>query len=243
MNFTFKISTIATFSNPQPKKATKRKTNAAASLQDEQAVKKQKLSDDSPFYAATDDLTPACLNTVFVHDERMTSISSTTTRSSTPASTSSEGRKQAGFLRSRTSTPKLSTRNLKRSTMLRQNHPVRTNLPQDVWINIFKHCKPETLFKARALARGFNETISFDSVWKQSLIEEFGPSLPDPPEGLSYMNYANLLTRYGCQACKEAKPGRGKARRTYWAFQRRYCEKCLDEKIIYVSAIQPAATA
>ncbi len=186
----------------------------------------------------------ASLSTDSNTDKTASPCSSNTSRSSTPASTSSDGRTKAGRPKTKQVPPRLSTRCLKRATVLRRNRPVQTSLPQDVWLNIFIHSKPEFLFKARAFAPGFKDAISLDSVWNGSLLEEFGPSLPDPPQGLSYMQYANLLTRHGCQGCNEEKhEGRGKARRTYWAFQRRYCETCLVDKTIYVSTYQPSATA
>jgi len=231
-NMTMEI--MAASSEPKPRRATKRKANTAVRSQDMGPFKQQKPSDDAPF---TMNLSAHSIlpneNTIGVY---ASPCSSNTSRSSTPASTLSDGRKRAGRPKTKQTASKLSTRCLNKATVLRCNRPVLASLPQDVWINIFIHSKPEALFKARAFASGFKDAISLDSVWRGSLLGEFGPSLPDPPQGLSYMQYANLLTRHGCQGCNEVKhAGRGKARRTYWAFQRRYCETCLVDKITYVS--------
>lgn len=233
---------MAASSEPKPRKVAKRKASTAARSQDEGSFRQQKLSDDatittSPFAAS---IFPNGI-TVGAY---ASPCSSSTSRSSSPACTSSDGSKKAGRPKVKQTPSTLSTRCLTRATVLRRNRPVQASLPQDVWINIFNHCKPESLFKARTFASGFKDAISLDSVWKGSLLEEFGPSLPNPPQSLSYMQYANLLTRHGCQGCSEAKHARrGKARRTYWAFQRRYCEACLVDKIIYVRSYLASATA
>lgn len=230
------IESMAASSEPKPSNVAKRKANTACP-QDEGPVKRQNTQYDAPII--TGPFASRILSNDTIVDAIASPCSSNTSRSSTPASTSSDRPKQVGRPKSKMPPAKLSTRCLKKSTVLRCSRPVNASLPQDVWINILIHSRPESLFKARAFASGFKDAMLLDSVWKGSLREEFGPLLPDPPQGLSYMQYANLLTRHGCQGCNETKhEGRGKARRTYWAFQRRYCEICLAEKIIYVIYIR-----
>ena len=153
-------------------------------------------------------------------------------RSRTPASTSFQGRNKGGRPKTKPSASRPLTKCYKKSTVLRVNRPVEARLPMDVWNRILNYCKPDLLVKLRLVSQGFRDAISNDIIWKDSLIQEFGPLLPEPPQGLSYMHYANLLTSNGCQACHEER--RGKARRTYWAFQRRYCEPCLTERVVFV---------
>jgi len=160
-------------------------------------------------------------------------------RSSTPAPTSIQRRRKVGRPRTKALLTGPSTKRFKKSTVLRVNRPVEARLPMDIWDRIFEFSKPEALFKLRSVSPGFKEALSKEGVWKDSLFQEFGPSLPDPPQDLSYMHYANLLTSHGCQACNNLCGG--KARRTYWAFQRRYCEICLVDKIVFVSALELVA--
>ena len=120
----------------------------------------------------------------------------------------------------------------KKPTILRVRRPVQTSVVFDVWAAILGYCKPDFLFKARTVNRSFNAAIT-ESTWKASLFEEFGPSLPDPPQGLSYQQYANLLTRNSCQACQ--KKINGKAGRVCWGYQRKYCWECFTRKTRQVS--------
>lgn len=238
MDLSFHNHTPATFH--QSKVARKLEASTTPSPLDDRTCKRQKLRHHTP--TTTRKLTPSASHADLAREIIATSCSTNTSRSSTPASTStsSDGRKSAGRPKSPS---RISSQCLKRATVLRCNRPVQATLPQDVWINIFRHSRPDFLFKARAFSPGFRDAISLDSVWKESLYREFGPSLPNPPQGLSYMQYANLLTRQGCQACDEDEQSRGKARRTYWAFQRRYCESCLADKVIYVCTCQWSVTA
>lgn len=59
----------------------------------------------------------------------------------------------------------------------------------------------------------------------------YGPDHPPPPPGLTEQQYADLLVGTGCQnrGCNDKK-----ARKTYWAFQRRWCDSCLKKNVIMV---------
>ena len=126
-----------------------------------------------------------------------------------------------------------------RNKTLRKNRPVQTELDMDVWVTIFANSKPDLLFKLRLVCSGFRDALSPNSsVWKHSLNLEFslksasGLAVPDPPPGLSWINYTYLLTGRGCQAC-----GTKSAKKTRWAFERRYCDSCLTKKIVWVCGL------
>ena len=111
----------------------------------------------------------------------------------------------------------------KAPTRLRKDRPVRTGLPMDIWETILGFCTLEKLLKLRRLSGTFYSALQSDSTWKQARIHQFGPDQPDPPDYLTEMQYADLLVGVGCHGagCNEKC-----TRRTYWAFRRRWCEKC-----------------
>ncbi|KAG8533208.1 uncharacterized protein KY384_001991 [Bacidia gigantensis] len=113
-------------------------------------------------------------------------------------------------------------------TRLRKDKPVRTGLVTDVWEIILDFCPLEKLLKLRGLSPTFHSVLSGDKVWRASRLNQFGSDHPPPPNGLAEWQYANLLIGTGCHGagCKEKN-----TRRTYWAFQRRWCEKCCHNNI------------
>ena len=163
--------------------------------------------------------------------------SADTTRSSTPSTNCSTPRNKGGRPRTKPPISNPPTKNLKKATVLRVNRLVKAVLPMDIWLHVMRYCNIEFLLKMRSISRAFREALSTDSdtVWSQTLRRQFGSNLPAPPPGLSQMHYANLLTQHGCQSCRDE--GKGSTRRTYWAFQRRFCEGCLDRNIVFVSAL------
>ena len=122
-------------------------------------------------------------------------------------------------------------RQLKGNTILRKNHPVLARIPLDVWQRVFSFCPLDFLFKTRKTCSGFRAALSYESAWKECRISNYGTDHPQPPPGFNEMQYADLLSGIGCQGkgC-----GDKKARKTYWAFQRRWCDKCLKSKTITV---------
>ena len=111
----------------------------------------------------------------------------------------------------------------KAPTRLRKDRPLQTQISHDIWENILIFCPLDKLLKLRGLCKTFYSTLSSDRVWKQARLNQFGPTLPDPPEGMTEMEYADLLVAVGCHSsgCSEKC-----TRRTYWAFRRRWCERC-----------------
>ena len=114
-------------------------------------------------------------------------------------------------------------------TRLRKNRPVIAKIPIDVWGLVLPYCPMDFLFRARLISKDFEQTLSYESTWRNNRIKNYGPETPGPPGGLSEMQYANLLVGQGCMSC-----GDKKARKTYWVFLRRWCNKCLKEKVTMV---------
>lgn len=95
------------------------------------------------------------------------------------------------------------------TTVFRTSRPILTRSPLDVWRDIFAQCPLEFLIKARAVCRDFRVILSSEVVWKQIRLRNYGPDCPDPPPGMTEMQYADLLTGRGCQT----KGCLGKARK------------------------------
>lgn len=127
-----------------------------------------------------------------------------------------------------------SSKPTKAPTKLRQDRPVMARIPIDVWQTILGFCKPAFLLKARQVSSSFKTALSFDSAWKTARLRMYGRDHPDPPTGISEMQYADLLTGVGCQS----RDCEGKPRRTYWAFQRRWCEPCLAQNVVSVGGLK-----
>ena len=114
---------------------------------------------------------------------------------------------------------------------LRKNHPVLAKISVEIWSIILAHSPLDVLIKARGLSSSFRGILSYETIWKEARHQQFGLKLPDPPAGLTEAQYADLLTGKGCQ-------GRGcadkTARRTYWAFLRRWCHACFVKNTMLV---------
>lgn len=116
-------------------------------------------------------------------------------------------------------------------TILRKNRPVLASIPVDVWHNVFACCPLQFLLQARGACPEFRSALLYESFWKQTRLQQYGAEHADPPPGITEVQYADLLVGKGCQnkGCKDTK-----AKKTYWAFERRWCDPCLATKIIYV---------
>lgn len=117
---------------------------------------------------------------------------------------------------------------------LRKNYPVNQELCADVWTKIFDFSPPEFLLQARQTNSLFRMLLCKQSQWKKARLHTYGLDHPDPPPGLTEMQYADLLTGVGCQTkgCGERQ-----TRKVYWAFQRRWCLKCLKTNTTRVSLL------
>ena len=117
----------------------------------------------------------------------------------------------------------------KGSTILKKSKPVKTWIDMDAWQWIFEFCSLEFLLKARTVCSGFRHALQSPLIWQKARLNHYGPSHPPCPPTLTEMQYADLLTGLGCQAkgCNNKK-----ARKTYWAFQRRWCDACLHNQVL-----------
>ena len=114
-------------------------------------------------------------------------------------------------------------------TILRTSNPVKTVINMDAWRCIFEFCPVDFLLNARKVCSGFREALSGPNIWQTARFNTLGPTHPACPPQLTEMQYADLLTGLGCQSrgC-----GNKKARKTYWAFERRWCESCLHQNVL-----------
>ncbi|KAF4540271.1 F-box domain containing protein [Lasiodiplodia theobromae] len=113
-------------------------------------------------------------------------------------------------------------------TRIRKDRRVQTPVYDDVWKRIFELSDPAMLFTYERVNKAFRGALAtYSHIWKNSMVDHFGEDLPETPKDLQDRQYADLLSGQGCMSCKEPK-----ARKTYWAFLRRWCTKCFSEKVI-----------
>ena len=114
-------------------------------------------------------------------------------------------------------------------TRLRKNKPVAADVHMDIWELILPYCPLRFLFTARNVSKLFRERLAYSSLWKKCRIRNYGTEMPDALSGMKEWDYANLLEGLGCMGCTNKK-----TRKTYWAFQKRWCAKCLEKNTILV---------
>ena len=120
---------------------------------------------------------------------------------------------------------------------LRKSKPVQAYVPPELWKLVLEHSSPALLLRAKNLNRNFYGLLTSGdqlSLWATARKATYGVDHPNPPAGLSEIQYADLLEGQGCQGrgCKNIK-----TRKTYWGFLRRWCESCLETKIVSVSTL------
>ncbi|KAI9704157.1 MAG: hypothetical protein M1836_007018 [Candelina mexicana] len=116
---------------------------------------------------------------------------------------------------------------VKGPTKLRKGKPVAAEVPLDVWQMILSYCPQKFLFKARQINKSFQHALSYESAWRKNRIQNYGPDMPDPLPGMKEWEYARLIEGMGCMDC-----GNKKTRKCYWAFQKRWCAKCLEKNTL-----------
>lgn len=215
-------------------------------IEDEAPNKRQKLNDGSPlsispqFNVSLDFMADVALS----NSTSRSSFSSETTsgtltpadvassnspsRSSTPAQAE---RSKGGRPRAEKQYPR--QKQLRERTKLRINRPIKNHLPAETWENILKFCPLDFLLKAVTIDH-FKPILGREKPWKTARLGQFGHDMPDPPPGTSEIEYADLLTGSGCQGC-----GDKLTRRTYWGFQKRWCDGCLMRNVAPVCEILP----
>jgi len=107
--------------------------------------------------------------------------------------------------------------------------PIKTYVPIDAWVLIFQRCHPKFLLDARLVCRDFRDVLKSQTIWREARQHTF-EALTDLgcPEGLTEMQYVDLLVNRGCQI----KPCiRQETRKIYWPFMLRMCENCLAQQV------------
>lgn len=121
----------------------------------------------------------------------------------------------------------------KRQTHLRTNRPVQTPVIDDAWCIIFENSPPSFLMEAYVTGSRFYRMLQHTSLWRTARHKTYGLDHPDPPHNMTEYQYADLLSGVGCQAygCLNRQ-----ARTVYWAYQRRWCDKCVIRLTVEVSS-------
>ena len=117
----------------------------------------------------------------------------------------------------------------KQKLKLRKNSPIKAEIPLDVWHQVFIHCPPHFLVRARSVYKSWYQALQYDSTWVQARQNHYGVDLPPPPPTITELQYADLLSGVGCQGkeCTDQK-----ARKTYWGCLRRWCDNCLKNDLV-----------
>ena len=116
------------------------------------------------------------------------------------------------------------------ATVLRKDKPVATQVPLDVWRRVLEFCPLGFLVKARTISRDFHLALTYETTWRRARKRTYGHDCPDPPASLTEFQFADLVSGTGCQSNECS--GTGKCRKIYWAYQRRWCENCLNKRIV-----------
>ncbi|KAK5093569.1 hypothetical protein LTR70_004622 [Exophiala xenobiotica] len=119
--------------------------------------------------------------------------------------------------------------------------PVKTYIPIDAWVLIFQRCHPKFLLDARLVCRDFRDVLNTQTIWRDARQHTFEALTKlGCPNGLTEMQYADLLVGRGCQI----KPCiRQETRKIYWPFMLRMCENCLEQQVQGPRRHSPEATA
>ncbi|OAK95781.1 hypothetical protein IQ06DRAFT_297335 [Phaeosphaeriaceae sp. SRC1lsM3a] len=118
---------------------------------------------------------------------------------------------------------------------LRRNKIPTKGVDLDCWFIILSFSEPAQLLLMR---RGIPSCYHFlrdnPTLWKHSRMFAYGTNLPEPPSELTEYQYADLRHDHGCMSCKAPN-----TRKTYWAFLRRWCKNCLQNKTIRENDAMP----
>lgn len=113
-----------------------------------------------------------------------------------------------------------------RPTKLRK--PLTKGVDLDCWFTILSFSDPAQLLEMRSkIVSCYRFLRNNPMLWKHSRSYYYGDDMPDPPSELTEFQYAHLRHGHGCMSC-----GTPNTRKTYWAFLRRWCKNCLQEKIV-----------
>jgi hypothetical protein len=113
-------------------------------------------------------------------------------------------------------------------TKLRRGKVPSQGVDIDCWHTILSFSDPAQLLELRTkISSCYRFLRDYPMLWKHSRAHYYNDSLPDPPSELTEFQYAHLRHGHGCMSC-----GTKSTRKTYWAFLRRWCKKCLQTRTI-----------
>jgi hypothetical protein len=115
-----------------------------------------------------------------------------------------------------------------RPTKFRRGKVLSKGVDIDCWHTILSFSDPAQLLELRTkISSCYRFLRDYPMLWKHSRTNYYRDTLPDPPSELTEFQYAHLRHGHGCMSC-----GTRSTRKTYWAFLRRWCKKCLQSKTI-----------
>ncbi|KAF2127115.1 hypothetical protein P153DRAFT_295355 [Dothidotthia symphoricarpi CBS 119687] len=106
--------------------------------------------------------------------------------------------------------------------------PLTKGVDLDCWFTILSFSDPAQLLEMRSkVVSCYRFLRNNPMLWKHSRSYYYGDDMPDPPSELTEFQYAHLRHGHGCMSCSTPN-----TRKTYWAFLRRWCKNCLQEKVV-----------
>lgn len=109
---------------------------------------------------------------------------------------------------------------------LRKGKSSTKGVDLDCWFTILTFSDPAQLLEMRSKIASCHRFLRDNpKLWIHSRKYYFANELPDPPSDLTEFQYAHLRHGHGCMKCHAPN-----TRKTYWAFLRRWCKGCLQEK-------------
>jgi len=117
---------------------------------------------------------------------------------------------------------------LPKPAKFRKGVPLSKSVDLDCWFTILRFSDPAQLLEMRTkIASCYRFLRDNPMLWKHSRTFYYNGTLPDLPSELTEFQYAHLRHGHGCMSCHTPS-----TRKTYWAFLRRWCKTCLQEKTI-----------
>ncbi|KAF1976110.1 hypothetical protein BU23DRAFT_60907 [Bimuria novae-zelandiae CBS 107.79] len=111
-------------------------------------------------------------------------------------------------------------------TKFRRGTILKKEVDLDSWFTILRFSDPAQLLEMRTkIASCYRFLRDNPMLWKHSRDFAYDGTLPDPHSELTEFQYADLRHGHGCMSCHTPQ-----TRKTYWAFLRRWCKNCLQEK-------------
>ncbi|KII83315.1 hypothetical protein PLICRDRAFT_58516 [Plicaturopsis crispa FD-325 SS-3] len=108
-------------------------------------------------------------------------------------------------------------------------------MPVEILFEIFGWTRPEDLLCLIRTSKPIRSLLLHRrtalSTWKAAF-ERHYPDIPDCPPGLNEPQYARLMCSRECHGDCEGTAGEGETR-VFWWFCVRYCQPCLEKRVVY----------